>query len=1167
MHPLQQRVSEVRRWWNRRALVEVCCWVLAAGVAIVLAMGLVDYFLRVTDRGLRVLLSAALVLAIGAAVVRLVRWWRGQSWNEMGAAQALQRAFPQLGDRLASSLEFLKQEEDDPTAGSAPLRRAVVSEATSELETLPADKVAERSGTKRAVAAAAAVLLVAVGIAVAAPDASRIAAQRLFGPWNNVEWPRENDLVFVDPPSLLARGDSFEVSLVDERGGLPTDVAIEYRYHVDGRRRTEQTWMQRVGNTMVARRENIRRSFEYRAFGGDHHTMPWTAVEVVDRPALEQLVVTVHPPQYSGLAPGAASANSRVMSGSAIELSATGTEALSKVELQLEDGESIHVETSGVESVDVQLPIGRWKPTIDSGNRLLRGELKLTAKSGLTGEVALPPLELIADRPPEVAWAEKSDDLFVVPTAQVPVGASASDDVAIAGVQLTATSVLTADETPSSPLEVPLFGPEETPPERDALSADGQPLDERTAAYTLDLAPLELTPGSVLEVSVAATDFAGQSGRTLTPRRLNIITPAELDSRLANDQAEILRLLEQALADERLARQQATDVAASDPADRAALDGLLNTRLTQQGVRRTLTEKNAGVVDRCGALIDRLAMNQVSHPELVTQLERIVEVVSALGRGPLPTAEQQLTGLRKNVESLAGREASAAEGQQLATDFAALDTTQQEIIAALEQLIDEASAWSDTDRFIRELARLEQEERELRDRSLDALRRSFESRTNRDVAPPDQQEIDRLAAAQADLARRFDKMTQAMKQMAASDAVTSDLAARLNDAVEAAESSNLSAQLSDASRELDQEQFGRAAETQESAADALRELVDRLRDRAPTDPGELASRLRDLQQQLNELAQQAEDAQQQANEAEQNQQRDELAKKLDQLSRELNRLTAQAAGQSAQSASANASPKPGESKEQSKQNMDQAQKDIEQAQRELAQRIAELEGERQQRLLERLAQVLDDLIPRQQLALEETLKLDVARETTGELDESQTAMAGKLAESETKIANELEEAMADVEKRAVFQLALGGAAGDMRQAASALESAETGRVTQNLELNALARMRHVLDILRDPPPPPPEGEQSPGGGGGGGGNQPQQPPLIELAEVKMLRWLQVELNGRTRQFEADLADNPNTAAEKREAARRLADQQQQLEELVREMMRRNNRNMQRPVDL
>ncbi len=207
------------------------------------------------------------------------------------------------------------------------------------------------------------------------------------------------------------------------------------------------------------------------------------------------------------------------------------------------------------------------------------------------------------------------------------------------------------------------------------------------------------------------------------------------------------------------------------------------------------------------------------------------------------------------------------------------------------------------------------------------------------------------------------------------------------------------------------------------------------------------------------------------------------------------------------------------------------------------------------------------MIPRQQHTLEQTLKLELVRESQGEWGATEQERAAKLSSTEAKLTDELTEAMADVERRAVFQLALGGAAADMRQAAPALGEFETGRMTQSLELSALTRMKHVLDILREPPPAAPKGEQPPSGGGGGEGNQPQRPPLIELAEAKMLRWLQLDLNNRTRLFEADIADNSSQAAEKREAARRLANEQQSLEELVREMMRRNNDSIRPPVEM
>ena len=59
--------------------------------------------------------------------------------------------------------------------------------------------------------------------------------------------------------------------------------------------------MTRVGDIMVARRENVSESFSFRAAGGDDDTMPWHEVEVVEPPRLESLEIVVHPPAYTGL--------------------------------------------------------------------------------------------------------------------------------------------------------------------------------------------------------------------------------------------------------------------------------------------------------------------------------------------------------------------------------------------------------------------------------------------------------------------------------------------------------------------------------------------------------------------------------------------------------------------------------------------------------------------------------------------------------------------------------------------------------------------------------------------------------------------------------------------------------------------------------------------------
>jgi hypothetical protein len=65
-------------------------------------------------------------------------------------ARRIESLFPQLNDSLASAMEFLGQEEADVTAGSAQLRRLVVSEAESAVEGLPLDEVIDRRPLHRA---------------------------------------------------------------------------------------------------------------------------------------------------------------------------------------------------------------------------------------------------------------------------------------------------------------------------------------------------------------------------------------------------------------------------------------------------------------------------------------------------------------------------------------------------------------------------------------------------------------------------------------------------------------------------------------------------------------------------------------------------------------------------------------------------------------------------------------------------------------------------------------------------------------------------------------------------------------------------------------------------------------------------------------------------------
>src|SRR5690606_35246093 len=120
-------------------------------------------------------------------------------------------------------------------------------------------------------------------------------------------------------------------------------------------------------------------------------------------------------------------------------------------------------------------------------------------------------------------------DLHVLPTAIVPVTATASDNLAIAKGELrieVARSVTNGDEDsglePGSaaprPAIMPLYSLE-SPPPLATLPATGVRLDEREFHTELRLADLNLKPGDVASRTVIARDFRPGEGGGATQRR------------------------------------------------------------------------------------------------------------------------------------------------------------------------------------------------------------------------------------------------------------------------------------------------------------------------------------------------------------------------------------------------------------------------------------------------------------------------------------------------------------------------------------------------------------------------------------------------------------------------------------------------------------------------
>ncbi|TWT77499.1 hypothetical protein Pla123a_21600 [Posidoniimonas polymericola] len=1181
--------------------------VVATALGVALLLMLADYAMRLSDDGMR-WLSAGLLLA--AVVAAAYRWLAPASWRgvtPLTVAQQIQDARPTLGSRLASAIEFLQQRIDDPSAGSADLRRAVVVNTTAEVEQLDLEEVIDRRPLRRAGQWLAACLAIAVVFGVADPSGLKTAAARLVAPWSDQNWPRRNHLSVVEPPTRIARGQSFEVRVEETQGrGLPTDLRVQYRTRVGGKTRLEEQPLPAAGDAVTLLRENVRQAFAFRVTGGDDDTMPWREVEVVDPPQVSGLTLDATPPDYTGLDPRTLRDEDRVLEGSRISLEAVAEEPIESAELLVRiDGEQEELPLEVTEQTLAALP-DAWVPaTTGSSPLAVSYRLRITSRDGLRGQSKPRLLRVEPDTPPSVEWIEPTGEALVTSRAVVPVRVLAEDNLAIARAELlwrreVETDPLAqfepddeqndgpaqqpADKQPEQPAErIAIYTGPEAPPHLDSLPWDA-PADSRELAHDFELEGLGLEPGDRVLISVEATDFRPGVGATSVPRRIVIISDEEFESRLADMQSDLVQDLSRLLTEQREARVAAGELGidreASPRTTPQTLDRLSALGFEQLRINQGVSDERRGAAARAGELLSELRRNRQDQPELEQQLESLRDELRRLADGPLASAGRELAAARRAAEEAAGqadnqpnKEAEASVNESLAGAAGQQDRA----IESLEQMVERMSNWSDYQRFAQELSELEREQRELRDEtSKEAARAAAAGRQTPERAAARA----KLRAAQAEIAKRFGKLQDAMRKAAdqsqsqgapseGQGGEPSDAAQALADALAESQDNATRGKLQEAERQLGAGQLGRSAGEQESAADDMRNMLETLRDRASSDPKELVEQLRKAQEKLAELQEKLDNLQQDADKPGQQRDRQKLADQTERMGRKLDRLGAQPSGESTQQGAQSMEQSAEQSRqgESGEQKLADAQEQLKKAQEQLQQEIERQELAQALRVLDRLAGRLPAYIERQIKLLEGTVGADQEAQA-GAAGKDFEATVDELAAGQTDLREDIEVARRNVAEREVFELALRGAVSDMDQAIERLEADQVDRPTQQRQYAALQRLKHVSDALQMNPPEDEEEEQQQGGGQGQG-QQGQQPPPspIDVAELKMLRLMQLDVNAQTRSLEAEAADRRIEPAAARRQADDLSGRQQRLGELVQELIERMNERQTNPGEL
>jgi len=1170
-HSLEQKIGRVRFQARRLLALYAAGWTFTVLALAVLLVGLADYLVRFQDPGIRLMCSLAVLLAFGWAAYRFgIASW-GRSLRDVEIAQRIERRFPSLSDRLASTLQFLKQSEIDPQAGSAALRRAVIVNTTSDAEGLDFSDVFERTPTRRAVTAAGLAGLVLLVIALVSPESARIALVRLTQPLGNETWPKFYNLEFRQAPTRLAAGKTFEVELVDDaQHRVPSEVRMQYRYETGAGQEIETEAMSMLNGVMVARKEGVTRPFWYRAEGGDDSSMQWVRLEVVEPPRLDALELTLIPPAYSGLASESGEKNIRALRGTRVEMKGASTKKLRRASIRQEGGEELPLKLSH-DGYGFSLAADSAAPfVIDKPGPYW---IILEDLEGLIGGADDRwDIRAVTDLAPTITIEQPAGNIFVTPHGEVPLLISAKDDL---GIHEIALHYSRSDRTDVEDFSVPLWhGPEHAQPRESLRLAAGQLGESQTAEHRWSLTDLQLKAGAQITFWATASDYLPQVGKS-TVRRLSIITPAELEERLAQRQGVIFGELQRVLKMQQDARAQTKSLEIQldqlGRLNKQDVDHAQSAELNQRQVTRTLTSPTEGIPAQIADFLTDLANNRVDSPELQRQMTAVSAELERLGQEHLGAVERDLTSLIKAAQANLPKDAAlpqeSADPKQSADPLVgeslkSAASNQDQVIQSLEKMLSEMGQWENYRRFARDVASLQREQEQIAQATKEVGQKTL-GRDLKDLDAQQQADLKKLAAQQVELSRRLEKVQQEMAQAGEALAQSDPLsAATISDGLHQAQQQGISGQMRQSGQRLEKNQLGQAVEQQAKIAKDLDDLMSILSNRREQELTRLVKQLRESEQQLAQLRKEQAGLRKQMRaladkpEGERKQQLERLAreqKKLEEeagrLARRLERLQAEQAGHSAAGAAgkmqqAGEAGQGGDAAAADEQ-AEQAEKDLEEAQQKLAERRRQAEADLAQEQMARLEDSLKSLQDRQKKLIHDTERLENLRANAGRFTRAQLSTVNDLARQQKSLEGETSLLAEKLALTEVINLALGGAAKQMTKAAELLTHRETGSATQSSQEAARLRLAQLLVAFQDKKQSKPGGEE--GGGGSAGGKGARSDGNQVLTQLKLLKLLQEDLNGRYKT--ATAAEGDPAALPARELSE-IAAEQGKLAELA-----------------
>jgi hypothetical protein len=241
----------------------------------------------------------------------------------------------------------------------------------------------------------------------------------------------------------------------------------------------------------------------------------------------------------------------------------------------------------------------------------------------------------------------------------------------------------------------------------------------------------------------------------------------------------------------------------------------------------------------------------------------------------------------------------------------------------------------------------------------------------------------------------------------------------------------------------------------------------------------------------------------------------------------------------------------GASEEQQK-----AIEELQQAKADLEAILRQLREEEIERTLAMLEGRFRKMLQMQIEVYEGTVRLD--RVPEDQRDRDIEIESAKLSRREAEITAEADRALNVLREEgssAAFPEAVDQMREDMENVTARLARANIGQLTQGVEQDIVKALEEMIAALQKAQKEAKK-RQGGGGGGGGGGGEQDQALVDQIAELKMVRALQMRVNTRTQRYTRMLEDGTEQAAEPDlvDAVRRLSEREERIYKTTRDIV-------------